>query len=82
MEPPVKINCPTCGRRFLSDETSAMPFCSKRCQLIDLGRWMNEEIGLPHEGDPGDAPVEYLDDRDLTQPSPERQNESFHRYSE
>lgn len=43
-----------------------MPFCSKRCQLIDLGRWMNEEIGLPHEGNPGDTPVEYVDDPNVT----------------
>jgi endogenous inhibitor of DNA gyrase (YacG/DUF329 family) len=26
-----------------------MPFCSRRCQQIDLGRWFNEEIGLPVE---------------------------------
>ena len=28
-----------------------MPFCSVRCQQIDLGRWINEEIGLPVEPD-------------------------------
>jgi uncharacterized protein len=26
-----------------------MPFCSERCRLIDLGRWLNEEIGFPVE---------------------------------
>jgi endogenous inhibitor of DNA gyrase (YacG/DUF329 family) len=26
-----------------------MPFCSVRCQQIDLGRWFNEEIGVPLE---------------------------------
>lgn len=25
-----------------------MPFCSPQCQLVDLNRWMNHEIGLPH----------------------------------
>lgn len=34
-----------------------MPFCSERCQKIDLGRWLNEGYGLPIEGqediDPG-----------------------------
>ena len=30
--------------------------------MIDLGRWLNEEYGLPHEGDPGDAPVEIRDE--------------------
>jgi endogenous inhibitor of DNA gyrase (YacG/DUF329 family) len=32
--------------------------------LTDLGRWLDEEIGLPHERDAGDAPVEYLEDPD------------------
>ncbi|KAA5540685.1 DNA gyrase inhibitor YacG [Roseiconus nitratireducens] len=43
-----KIPCPTCGNRFRMDETQAPPFCSQRCQLIDLGRWLDEDIGLPH----------------------------------
>lgn len=30
--------------------------------MIDLGRWFNEEIGVPHEGDSGDVPVEYRDE--------------------
>lgn len=58
------LTCPTCGRRFLLDETPTPPFCSPRCQLIDLGRWLDEDIGLPFEGDPGDAPVEYREDSD------------------
>ncbi|WP_068141642.1 DNA gyrase inhibitor YacG [Roseimaritima ulvae] len=53
------VTCPTCNRRFLLDETPAPPFCSERCQLVDLGRWLDEENGLPFEGDPGDSPVEY-----------------------
>ena len=52
------IRCPTCGRRVLLDETAAPPFCSERCQLIDLGRWLDEEVSLPYEGDPGEALVE------------------------
>jgi len=24
-----------------------MPFCSERCRLIDLGRWLDEENRLP-----------------------------------
>ena len=58
------LMCPTCGRRFLLDETQTPPFCSPRCQLIDLGRWLDEDIGLPFEGDPGDAPVEYREESD------------------
>ena len=27
-----------------------MPFCSKRCQQVDLGMWLNESYGFPCEG--------------------------------
>ena len=56
--------CPTCGCRFPIASSSSMPFCSERCQQVDLGRWLGEEIGLPHEGDPGETPVEYRDEAD------------------
>lgn len=47
----VKLTCPTCGRAFSQEETSVMPFCSVRCQQIDLGRWLDEQYGLPVERD-------------------------------
>lgn len=53
------MTCSTCGRSFYLEHSPTPPFCSERCQLIDLGRWLDESIGLPHEGDPGDTPVEY-----------------------
>ena len=52
---PSTLTCSTGGRMFLLDETENPPFCSERCKLIDLGRWMDEEIGLPHEGGPPHA---------------------------
>ena len=52
---PTRLTCSTCGRMFLLDETETPPFCCERCKLIDLGRWMDEEIGLPHEGGPPNA---------------------------
>lgn len=56
------MSCSTCGRKFFLDETPTPPFCSERCQLIDLGRWLDESIGVPFEGDAEDTPVEYRDD--------------------
>ncbi len=41
------IVCSVCQRRFNTEETEAMPFCSHRCRLVDLGRWLDEEYGLP-----------------------------------
>jgi len=58
---PSAMVCSTCGRRFLRDETPVPPFCSERCQLVDLGRWLNEDIGVPFEGDAEDVPVEERD---------------------
>jgi endogenous inhibitor of DNA gyrase (YacG/DUF329 family) len=29
-----------------------MPFCSERCRLIDLGRWLGEGFSLPVVPDP------------------------------
>lgn len=43
-----EIVCPTCKRRFEADVKSpTMPFCSHRCKLADLHRWMMEDIGIP-----------------------------------
>ncbi len=35
----MKCTCPTCRREFERNDTGFFPFCSDRCQLIDLGRW-------------------------------------------
>ena len=44
------IRCPICRRQFDPDQSPALPFCSDRCRLIDLKRWVDEEYGLPQEG--------------------------------
>lgn len=45
------IACPTCKKSLRwQDCKEHRPFCSKRCQLIDLGEWANESHAIP--GDP------------------------------
>ena len=40
--------CPTCKKDVIwSDESPYRPFCSKRCQLLDLGDWANENNSIP-----------------------------------
>ena len=41
--------CPTCERNPLlaRDQNKHHPFCSERCQLADLGRWLNEDYKVP-----------------------------------
>ncbi len=49
--------CPMCGKSFDPEGSKAMPFCSERCRRIDLGRWLDEDYGLPQEpaeDEPGD----------------------------
>ncbi len=47
------MTCPTCRKpsrpRF---ENPTFPFCSERCRLVDLGRWLGEEFRVPGEPAP------------------------------
>ena len=36
-----------------------MPFCSDRCRQVDLGRWLNEDYGLPVEDNDDEHDEEY-----------------------
>ncbi|MGI9473715.1 MAG: DNA gyrase inhibitor YacG [Rubripirellula sp.] len=56
------LKCSACGRQFLLDETDSPPFCSERCKMIDLGRWLDEDIGMPHEGGPEKGEILEPDD--------------------
>ena len=38
----VKLRCPICKKAVTSSAVD-FPFCSDRCRLIDLGRWVDEE---------------------------------------
>ena len=46
-----RVRCPICGELFDPDDSHAMPFCSRRCKDVDLGRWLDEKYGLPYEAD-------------------------------
>ncbi|MBA3483459.1 MAG: DNA gyrase inhibitor YacG [Pirellulales bacterium] len=45
------MRCPTCKREFQPDASPAKPFCSERCRLIDLGRWLDEGYAVPSNPD-------------------------------
>ncbi len=52
---PVKA-CPICGKPRVAEFT---PFCSRRCETIDLGRWLKGGYvipGRPDETEDQDAP--------------------------
>lgn len=52
------LPCPTCKKpAALPAENRAFPFCSPRCQLLDLGRWIEGEYAL----DPATGALEVID---------------------
>ncbi|SQI42503.1 DNA gyrase inhibitor YacG [Leminorella richardii] len=53
---PMTVKCPTCGKSLeWSEKSPYRPFCSKRCQLIDLGEWADEGKRIPSNGELSDS---------------------------
>jgi endogenous inhibitor of DNA gyrase (YacG/DUF329 family) len=58
------VPCPTCQRPVeWSPASPFRPFCSERCQMLDLGAWMTEQRAIPGE----EIPV-VPDERDDGEP--------------
>lgn len=48
----ITVNCPTCQNEVVwSEENPFRPFCSKVCQLIDLGEWADGKRTIPASDD-------------------------------
>jgi endogenous inhibitor of DNA gyrase (YacG/DUF329 family) len=48
------VACPTCKQLTeYSVDNPYRPFCSKRCKLIDLGQWANEQYAIPVDAKSG-----------------------------
>ena len=67
--------CPTCRKVGAWFEGSYGPFCSRRCRLIDLGKWFGEENKISEPLKPGHLepyadlpPGQALDQSDLERP--------------
>jgi endogenous inhibitor of DNA gyrase (YacG/DUF329 family) len=43
------MKCPTCGKSIEWKDNPFRPFCSERCQLIDLGHWVDGDYSVPGE---------------------------------
>ncbi|CAL1239162.1 DNA gyrase inhibitor YacG [Candidatus Methylocalor cossyra] len=47
---PVVVKCPQCGKAVPWRESEKYrPFCSERCQLIDLGHWASGSYAIPDQ---------------------------------
>lgn len=55
------MTCPTCRTPVFKDParpSKLFPFCSERCHLVDLGRWLGEDYRIP--GPPAPEAVEAM----------------------
>ncbi len=56
--------CPICSKPYSVaglDELPSFPFCSERCRLVDLGRWIDGDYAIPEKG-PAKDDLELLPD--------------------
>jgi endogenous inhibitor of DNA gyrase (YacG/DUF329 family) len=56
----IRGKCPTCGKGYevaKLDDLKSFPFCSDRCRLVDLGRWIDGAYAIPDQGQPGSSTV-------------------------
>jgi hypothetical protein len=72
----IKVRCPICSKRLeiqALEDLPSFPFCTERCKLVDLGRWidgtyLNAVTKLSeNEADPnadGAVPLPEEDDAD------------------
>ena len=59
------LHCSICQREFQPEESPALPFCSERCRLVDLGRWLDEGYRMPidrEDDGEGDEPPPDIDE--------------------
>lgn len=72
----IRGRCPICSKAFEVagiDDLPTFPFCSERCRLVDLGRWIDESYSIPG------PPVELDPERpDGPPPSPESNGRASH----
>jgi len=51
------FECPTCGKLLSverNEDAAFRPFCSKRCKLVDFGRWLDGTYNISEPITPED----------------------------
>jgi hypothetical protein len=61
---PLTVKCPTCRAETHWQNNPHRPFCSERCQLIDLGAWTTEKYRVPAQDLEFDAGDDEDDEND------------------
>ncbi|MCY3759121.1 MAG: DNA gyrase inhibitor YacG [Acidobacteria bacterium] len=52
------MKCPICKRPVRWEGNAYRPFCSDRCQTLDLGNWATERYTVPVENAPENEEAE------------------------
>ena len=50
-----EVRCPICARQIVFAsrcDAPHLPFCSERCRLVDLGRWLDDSYVIYSPADP------------------------------
>lgn len=71
----MKNKCPVCHRTIeaspqgKSEEVKYLPFCSRRCKLVDLGAWLDGTYKIEADmmSQESDEPSRILQNRNNTQ---------------
>jgi len=50
-----KPKCPTCKRVVEREGNGHFPFCSERCRLVDLGKWLDGDYAVPGSDSPSET---------------------------
>lgn len=68
-----RVTCPTCKKEGDWFAGAYGPFCSRRCRLIDLGKWLGEEhaISEPLRGEHLEKYADLPSGRHLDEPDRE-----------
>jgi endogenous inhibitor of DNA gyrase (YacG/DUF329 family) len=46
----IRGKCPICSKTYeiaRLDDLPTFPFCTERCRLVDLGRWIDGKYAIP-----------------------------------
>ena len=61
------MRCPICSKQPPQGERHPEhPFCSERCKLIDLGRWLEGDYVIPGPPSPADGLTFWPEDPGAT----------------
>jgi len=58
----LEIKCPKCKKKFDYYQNEFRPFCSYRCKMIDLGKWLSEEYVISHKDQEDDESDNEISD--------------------